>query len=198
MTELIDITTSECSLKEVVERLQIIQEVHALSAIQPHLRACTALLENQSAIDVCIFGRFKAGKSSLLNLLTARSVLPVDVTPVTAVVTRLRYGPRRQAEIHYAKGGMEQIPVESVKFYVSEAENPKNVREVASVIVELPTLAAYRGLQFVDTPGLESVFQHNTEAALDWLPKAGLALVSVSVDPPLSKHDVELIRILRG
>jgi GTP-binding protein EngB required for normal cell division len=32
--------------------------------------------------------------------------------------------------------------------------------------------------------------------ALDWLPKVGLALVTVSVDPPLSKHDVALIRTL--
>jgi hypothetical protein len=54
----------------------------------------------------------------------------------------------------------------------------------------------YRGIRFVDTPGLESVFEHNTDASLDWLPNVGLALVAVGVDPPLSRHDIELIRNL--
>jgi hypothetical protein len=34
--------------------------------------------------------------------------------------------------------------------------------------------------------------------AFDWLPKVGLALVTVSVDPPLSKQNVELIRTQLG
>jgi hypothetical protein len=54
----------------------------------------------------------------------------------------------------------------------------------------------YRGIQFVDTPGLESVLEHNTDASLEWLPNVGLALVAVGVDPPLSHHDIELIRNL--
>jgi GTP-binding protein EngB required for normal cell division len=198
MTESNIAITSERSLKEVVNRIQSIQKSYGLSAIQPHLGVCSDLLGDQNTIDVGIFGRFKAGKSSLLNLLAGRSVLPVGVTPVTAVITRLRYGPREHAEIHYANGRTEGVPVESVKSFVSEAENPKNVKKVASLTVELPSLRAYHGVQFVDTPGLESVFQHNTDTALDWLPKVGLALVTVSVDPPLSKHDVALIRILRS
>lgn len=32
---------------------------------------------------------------------------------------------------------------------------------------------------------------------MNWLPKVGLALVAISVDPPLSRQDVELIRTLR-
>src|SRR5581483_2644510 len=60
----------------------------------------------------------------------------------------------------------------------------------------LPDLRCFRGLQFVDTPGLESALAHNTQASLDWLPNVGLALVAVSVDPPLSERDIELLRSL--
>jgi hypothetical protein len=62
--------------------------------------------------------------------------------------------------------------------------------------VELPAMEPYRGMRFVDTPGLESVLHHNTQASLEWLPKVGLALVAVGVDPPLSQHDLDLIRSL--
>lgn len=183
---------------EILERIQVIRDKYSLSAIQPNLEACGAIIEAQDTIDVGVFGRFKAGKSSLLNLLAKRSVLPVGVTPVTAVITRLRYGPRERAIIQYYGGRLETVPLESVESFVSEAQNPKNTKKVASVTVELPSLKAYHFLQFVDTPGLESVLEHNTEMALDWLPKVGLALVTVSVDPPLSKHDVTLIRTLLG
>ena len=54
----------------------------------------------------------------------------------------------------------------------------------------------FRGVRFVDTPGLESVLSHNTDASMEWLPNVGLAIVAVGVDPPLSQRDVELIRQL--
>ena len=62
--------------------------------------------------------------------------------------------------------------------------------------LEVPAMERYRGICFVDTPGLDSVFEHNTDASMEWLPNTGLALVAVGVDPPLSAHDVELIRNL--
>ena len=67
---------------------------------------------------------------------------------------------------------------------------------MAAIKVELPCLAGFRGLTFVDTPGLESVLAHDTDASMRWLPNIGLALVAVSVDPPLSQRDIELLRKL--
>jgi len=62
--------------------------------------------------------------------------------------------------------------------------------------VTLPELRRFRGLKFVDTPGLESSLSHNSQTSLSWLPNVGLALVVVSVDPPLSQHDVDLLKSL--
>src|SRR5208282_464184 len=47
------------------------------------------------------------------------------------------------------------------------------------------------------TPGLGSAFVHNTEAALNWLPNVGMALVAVSSDAPLSERDLALLDELR-
>src|SRR5256885_392212 len=62
--------------------------------------------------------------------------------------------------------------------------------------IQLLNLAQFRALRFVDMPGLESTFAHNTETALNWLPKVGLALVAISVDQPLSQHDIALLKSL--
>jgi hypothetical protein len=65
------------------------------------------------------------------------------------------------------------------------------------VEIELPALLPLAPLQFVDTPGLGSAFVHNTEAALNWLPNVGAALVAVSSDAPLSERDLALLDELR-
>jgi hypothetical protein len=67
---------------------------------------------------------------------------------------------------------------------------------VAVVDVETPSLEAYQGIRFVDTPGLGSVFTHNTRTSMDWLPRVGAALLAVSVDQPLSEHDLTLLQEL--
>lgn len=179
-----------------LERLEEIQGRFGITAIEPYLEACGDLLRESRFIDVGIFGRFKAGKSSLLNHLARRAVLPVGVTPVTAIITRLRYGAHERATVEYFDGRSETVALDLAPRFISESENPANVRGVARMTLELPELIHYRGLQFVDTPGLDSVFEHNTETVLGWLPKAELALVTVSVDPPLSRQDVALIRTL--
>jgi GTP-binding protein EngB required for normal cell division len=150
----------------------------------------------QDEISVAVLGRFKAGKSSFLNHFLGRVILPVGVVPVTAVVTEIRYGARVEARVHYRDGRDAEVPLDQIGGYISEKENPENARQVARIAVELPELRRFRGLKFVDTPGLESALAHNTQTSLDWLPNVGLALVAVSVDPPLSQRDIDLLKSL--
>ena len=168
---------------------------HGISALEDFLESCRTFAQEKT-LNIAVLGRFKAGKSSFLNHLLGKALLPVGVIPVTAIVTDLQWGPRERAEISFADGRMDQVPVERIAEFISEIENPENIKRVTSVRVELPCMERYRGIRFVDTPGLESVFEHNTDASLDWLPNVGMALVAVGVDPPLSQHDIELIRSL--
>ncbi|MGO9231230.1 MAG: dynamin family protein [Bryobacteraceae bacterium] len=167
-------------------------EISALSGLLASTRDSAA----QDEISVAVLGRFKAGKSSFLNHFIGRSFLPIGVVPVTAVVTEIRYGARDAARVHRRDGGDAEVPLDQIGGYISEKENPKNMKQAGLITVELPELRRFRGLQFVDTPGLESVLSHNTQTSLDWLPNVGLALVAVSVDPPLLQRDVDLLKSL--
>ena len=168
-----------------------------LANLQPQIAACRNKLAVRNGIDVAVFGRFKAGKSSFLNHLTGRDVLPIGVVPLTAVITRLRFGPAERATVNFLNGKAKGIPIEEIGLYVGEKENPDNQKQITSVEVELPALQPFAPLQFVDTPGLGSAFTHNTEAALNWLPNVGAALVAVSSDAPLSERDLALLDELR-
>jgi len=173
----------------------VVLQFHILS-LNRQIEACKTLFTENPIIDVAILGQFKAGKSSFINSLIGKDILPIGVIPVTTVITRLRYGPEEKAIITYIDGKTSEIALDNVDEYISELKNQANKKNVEVVDIELPSLEAYNGLRFVDTPGLGSVFRYNTEMSEDWLPKVGCAIVTISSDRPLSENDLNLIREL--
>jgi GTP-binding protein EngB required for normal cell division len=183
------------SHEQILALVAELAQRYQINAIQPFLGSCRSALE-RAELSIGVLGRFKAGKSSFLNHLIGREVLPVGVIPVTAVVTDLSGGETDSAEVRFRDGASLRIPVSEITQYVSETENPDNAKGVVAVSVRVPELSLFHGIRFFDTPGLESAFAHNTEASLGWAPNVDIALVAIAVDPPLSQQDLTLIRTL--
>src|SRR6266508_3705901 len=80
--------------------------------------------------------------------------------------------------------------------YVTEERNPGNVRRVARVEIRgrWPLLAS--GVVLVDTPGIGSLYGHNTAAARAALLDADGAVVVLSADDPVSEQERELLVVL--
>ena len=170
---------------------------YRIADLESFLESCRSFAAGE-LLNVAVLGRFKAGKSSFLNHLLQADLLPSGVTPVTSVITTIEFGASESAEVRYLDGRIQAIAIGDIDDYVAEAANPGNTRQVASLRIALPAMEPYRDIRFVDTPGLHSVFAHNTAASTEWLPNTGMALVAVGVDPPLAQHDIELIRALHG
>ena len=179
-----------------VRQIDAICREFRIESLLPQVNASAEVLEGGDIVDVAVVGRFKAGKSSFLNSIIGMNLMPVAVLPVTAIVTRLRYGPRDRAILRRQDGGEQEVMLTSLAQYVTEQQNPGNVKGVAIVDVELTGLRPYRGIRLVDTPGLGSVFAHNTRTSIEWLPKVGAAMLAVSIDQPLSEYDIDLLREL--
>ncbi|MFA5808588.1 MAG: dynamin family protein, partial [bacterium] len=162
-------------LSGTVERVEAIRRKFGVESLVPQLAACREMLKGGGVVDVAVLGQFKAGKSSFLNGLIGAAVVPVDVLPSTAVVTRIGHGPRERAVVHRLSDEALEIPLSRLAEFVTERGNPANEKRVAVVDVELPSLAPYEGVRFVDTPGLGSVFAHNTQVSRDWMPRVGAA-----------------------
>ena len=180
-------------LSGTVDRVEAIRRKFGVESLAPQLAACRDMLRGGGVVDVAVLGQFKAGKSSFLNGLIGGPVVPVDILPSTAVVTRIGYGQRERVTVHGLAGEAFEIPLPRLAEFVTERGNPTNEKRVAVVDVELPSLAPYEGVRFVDTPGLGSVFAHNTRVSKEWMPRVGAALVAVSVNHPLSEDDLLLL-----
>jgi GTP-binding protein EngB required for normal cell division len=177
-------------IRETCDRFHIV-------SLDRQIEAYRNFLQQNQSIDVAILGQFKAGKSSFLNSLIGKPILPVGVIPVTTTITRLLYGKRERAIIRHFDGRQSEVDISSIGEFTSEAKNPANQKNVEMVDVELPSLEKYPGLRLVDTPGLGSIFKYHMETSENWLPQVGAALLAISSDRPLSGNDLELIRDLR-
>lgn len=191
---------SKSSIQDVSQKsLKIVLESCArfsILSLNRQSEACQKLLVENPRIDVAILGQFKAGKSSFINDLIGRTILPVGVIPVTTVITRLYYGAKERAVVKFLDGNVCEIDINDLDSYTSEAKNPSNQKNVEMVDIELPSLKDYAGLRLVDTPGLGSVFKYHMETSKNWLPQVGTAILAISSDRPLSGNDVQLIREL--
>jgi len=183
---------SQQSLKNVLD----LCTRFSILSLNRQIESCENLLIRNPPIDVAILGQFKAGKSSFINSLIGKSILPVGVIPVTTVITRLQYGEKERVVVRYFDGRTSEIGIDDIGTFTSEAENPSNQKNVEMVDIELPSLKYYAGLRLVDTPGLGSVFKYHMETSENWLPQVGTAILAISSDRPLSGNDVQLIREL--
>jgi GTPase SAR1 family protein len=147
-----------------------------------------------NTFNLVVVGQFKRGKTSLINALLGADILPVAVVPLTSIVTIMKYGDALSITVHFNDGRVTEIKTESLPDYVTERGNPKNARDVSEVVITYPSPYLRGGVQMIDTPGVGSVYQHNTDVAYQYLPKSDAALFLLSVDQPLSKAELDFLK----
>ncbi|MHB0886503.1 MAG: dynamin family protein [Bacillota bacterium] len=152
---------------------------------------------DQDQFNLVVLGQFKRGKSTLINALVGHPVLPMGVVPLTSVVTKVRFGLSQEAVVRFLDGTSRRVVLEDLHRFVTEKENPKNRLRVDEVSVVVPSAFLSRGLVLVDTPGVGSTYEHNTDTALRFLPRADAGLFVVAADPPLSLAEREFLGSVR-
>ena len=159
-----------------------------------------ALLDRLDAarLRVLVAGEAKRGKSTLINALLGRAVLPSGVTPLTAVTTTVRYGDDERAEVRFLDGHDEKHPLDALADLVTERGNPGNRRGIAGVTVYLAAPVLAGGVELVDTPGTGSVFEWGTETAHEALRSMDAAVFVLTADPPVSASERDLLGRVAG
>lgn len=173
--------------------MKILEQLHGL-----HRRLLSGRFQ------LAVLGQFKRGKSTVLNALLGKSLLPIGVVPVTAIPTFVQSAVTPAIRITYASGKTEKFEPEDPKVlrkrlavFVTEEANPRNVLNVARVDVFLPAEFLERGVVLIDTPGVGSTHRHQTAAADAVLPECDAALLVVSADPPITEIEIEYLARIR-
>ena len=177
----------------------VLDELAALGTGQDRERIAALRDRLESArLRVLVAGEAKRGKSTLVNALLGRAVLPAGVTPLTAVATTVRYGDDPRAEVRFADGHEEKQPLSALPDLVTERGNPGNRRHIAAVTVYLDAPLLAGGVELVDTPGTGSVFVWDTAAAHEALETMDAAVFVLTADPPVSAAERDLYAKVSG
>ena len=160
--------------------------------------ALTMLLDRfeTAAFEVGVFGRVSSGKSSLLNYILQTDMLPVGVTPVTAIPTRISHGPVAEAGIEFAEAQPKIIPLSELAEFATEERNPSNKKHVTRIFVKLPAERLREGVTFVDTPGLGSLAVAGAEETIAYLPRCDLGIVLIDASSGLTQDDMVVVQAL--
>jgi GTP-binding protein EngB required for normal cell division len=181
------------------ELLALLERVIREDSLVEFRRLFRSLLERmeERSFHVAVFGRVGSGKSSLLNALLGTPILPVGVTPVTAVPARVRVGSPPEVRVRYADSRSETLPLTRLAELASEEENPGNVKRVARLEVIFPAPGLPEGVELVDTPGIGSLATAGAEEAFAYLPRTDLALLLVDIGSAPGPDERGLLRLFR-
>lgn len=125
----------------------------------------------QGVFRLLVLGDMKRGKSTFLNALIGENLLPSDVNPCTALLTLLRYGLEKKVTVYFNdQTTPEQVDFKSFKrrYTIDPAEAKRLEREnklafpnVSHAVVEYPLPLLEKGIEIVDSPGLNDTEARN-------------------------------------
>ena len=110
-------------------------------------------------MEVAIVGQFSSGKSTFLNALLSRDILPTGITPVTSKVNFINYGKSYKLKITYKSGATEFHSIEHLAKFTDQREAIEDVKYL-SIYAPVEML---KDISFVDTPGLNSQSKFDTD-----------------------------------
>jgi predicted GTPase len=186
----------------VVAQLRILREALKQRCSLSRFQACEELMAKlaEDRFTLAVLGQFKRGKSSLMNAIIGRELLPVGVLPLTSAVTVLRFGPKERLLIERKDISFifpEEVPVSRLADYVTEKGNPSNRKQLKTATLELPLPFLRRGLEFVDTPGVGSAIEANTATTYSFLPQCDAVIFVTSVETPFTRVELEFLHDIR-
>lgn len=153
--------------------------------------------ESDQPLLVLVMGEFKTGKSTFINTLLGEDVLVSDVAPATAVVTLLKFGPRKKVVLHYNDGQVQNYPYEKLSEITAEGNDEKQeLREKLSYVEVAYPNKLLEKINLVDTPGLNVHKEKHIQSTTDFQQKADIVLWVFNAARNASRTEMEEIRSL--
>jgi len=147
----------------------------------------------KDALYLVVLGQFKRGKSTLINYMLGANLLPTGVLPLTSVITKIYYSPEVKVNVIFESGVKKEIPVDELDLYCTEKGNPKNQKGVDTIEIGYPFDFLNKDVVIVDTPGIGSVYQHNTDVTYKFIDRSDAVVFVLSVDPPITEIEKQFL-----
>lgn len=128
----------------------------------------------EDRFHLVVVGEFNHGKSTFVNALLGKPVLPVGVTPTTATIHHLKYTDSPQATAVYASGKRESIAFDDVRRFMVGGDKSGDSIDFLEVGYPAPLLK--ERILLVDTPGVNDLSLQRADITYSYIPRADAVL----------------------
>lgn len=186
---------------------QIVEQYNEIATFLQDGVALEKLANMQAKLEKAYFylpivGQFSSGKSSLINNLIGRRILPTMLSETTAFTTYIYYGEQEYAEIVTADKTIQFDVEQLMALSQRNLQSPTSVSELLRIetiqntdILEINVYLNHElfktGIVLVDTPGLNTIISNHENRTTDIIPKAHAVLYVMG--KALTAADVQLI-----
>lgn len=160
----------------------------------------------EGSLRVLVMGKFSSGKSTFLNAMMGKMLLPAKPKPTTAIIGEIQYADEAGATLYPKKKTGKKpfdIKIEDLEKYIvidHEAANqggePKET-PYEKIVIRYPLHICKMGIDFVDSPGLDDPTCHDA-ITLNYLPTADAIVYCMNSQMAFSARDKAEIEHLRS
>lgn len=150
---------------------------------------------NNPEYEVVVCGEVKKGKSSLLNAIIGKELLPVDSNIATSQVFHITNCDAESFEIVFTDGSRMPISQEQLHRYGSQVDvelkgEPSFCgRTISFIQVNTPVEFLPKGVNIVDTPGLGSLYKSHEWITQNYVTHASAVVFVLDPEKPIAPQE---------
>ena len=181
---------------EVLRTIRKVKNFLSDRAFARQLKEFTRISQDFSREDyrVAVIGEFSRGKSTFLNGLIGRELLPTGNLPTTAVITQIRKGrPERMSFIGKDRSvSQDELTTENLEKYLADDAScdPEGVLDLH---VDLPWLSS-DNVVFYDTPGTGDLVGKRASIVLNAINACDFTIMAISARAACSMTEMQFLR----
>ena len=175
--------------KHISQLDELLREIENADELKKWQTEVTKLRQSFEAkrFRVAVVGEFNRGKTTFVNALLGREILPADYLPTTAAINRITYSDQPSACVIMKNGDRKPVLIEELAEYVTKfsTASAENAAQIQEAVLEYPSLFCRNGVDLIDTPGMNDEDDMN-QVTISRLEDIDLAIVAVDASMPFS------------
>lgn len=162
----------------------------------------------QDSFNVVVVGEFSRGKSTFINALLGKRILPSSTKPTTTIINKISYGKEPEYHLHFRDSDdIKNITEEEFKDITAilEPDNYEDeineyneklnlISSISYADIKYPTEICKEGVEIIDTPGTNDLDQAREEITFNFIPQSDIAIMLLSANQILSQSEVNFLK----
>ncbi|OON94555.1 MAG: hypothetical protein ATN31_03020 [Candidatus Epulonipiscioides saccharophilum] len=195
---------------EILKLYEILEDVHKQLNIDNFVEQLeyskTALIHDN--FNVIVVGEFSRGKSTFINAILGKKILPSSTRPTTTVINKINYGQDPTYTIYFRAESNRRISYQEFQNLIvgntPDIDCPEEVLcyqkhlEFTSTIeylnIAYPLPLCKNGIEIIDTPGTNDTDATREEITFKFIPQADVAIFILSATQIFSDSEKEFLK----